>query len=301
MGAFMESCEQGPGRVRGTGRRAGPDRPGAHPQDPAAGGRPGRDRRPLRRDRRRSWPATRIVDCDSFDRATEIAARLSNCPGPGPRPRASLTWTSGRSPSPGPTWSPDRGPCRGRAPRTCCASWRRRSSARWCGGTGTSTPPRTRCRRRCWRPPPSGRADGLPDNPRGWLITVASRRLTDLLRSEQSRRAREERGRPADPAGGVAGPGGRRRGRRAGRHAHPAVPVLPPRAVARLADRADPARGRRPDHRGDRPGLPGSRGDHDPADHPGQGSSIADSGVPFGMPTGPERAQRLAWSCTCCT
>jgi hypothetical protein len=23
-----------------------------------------------------------LVDCDSFDRATEIAARLSNCPGP---------------------------------------------------------------------------------------------------------------------------------------------------------------------------------------------------------------------------
>ena len=36
---------------------------------------------------------------------------------------------------------------------------------------------------------PSG---GLPDNPRGWLITVASRRLTDQVRSEQSRRAREE-------------------------------------------------------------------------------------------------------------
>src|SRR5207248_3364046 len=35
-------------------------------------------------------------------------------------------------------------------------------------------------------------AEGVPANPRGWLITVASRRLTDLLRSEQSRRAREE-------------------------------------------------------------------------------------------------------------
>ena len=36
---------------------------------------------------------------------------------------------------------------------------------------------------------PSG---GLPDSPRGWLITVASRRLTDQVRSEQSRRTREE-------------------------------------------------------------------------------------------------------------
>ncbi len=35
-------------------------------------------------------------------------------------------------------------------------------------------------------------ADGIPGNPRGWLITVASRRLTDLLRTEQARRHREE-------------------------------------------------------------------------------------------------------------
>ncbi|HEU4399640.1 MAG TPA: sigma-70 family RNA polymerase sigma factor [Actinomycetota bacterium] len=34
--------------------------------------------------------------------------------------------------------------------------------------------------------------DGVPDNPRGWLITVASRRLTDLLRSEQARQRRED-------------------------------------------------------------------------------------------------------------
>jgi len=55
--------------------------------------------------------------------------------------------------------------------------------------------------------------DGLPGNPKAWLITVASRRLTDLLRSEQARRQREdtvarwaltERGTPrpdAPPAG----------------------------------------------------------------------------------------------------
>jgi RNA polymerase sigma factor (sigma-70 family) len=33
----------------------------------------------------------------------------------------------------------------------------------------------------------------IPDNPRGWLITVAGRRLTDLLRSEQARYRREAR------------------------------------------------------------------------------------------------------------
>src|SRR5215216_5435051 len=37
-----------------------------------------------------------------------------------------------------------------------------------------------------WRP------DRVPDNPKGWLITVAARRLTDLLRSEQARRRRED-------------------------------------------------------------------------------------------------------------
>nr|WP_202886143.1 DUF6596 domain-containing protein [Kribbella sandramycini] len=34
--------------------------------------------------------------------------------------------------------------------------------------------------------------EGLPDNPRGWLIRVGSRRLMDLLRSESARRRREE-------------------------------------------------------------------------------------------------------------
>src|SRR4030088_2310543 len=32
---------------------------------------------------------------------------------------------------------------------------------------------------------------GRPDNPLGWLITVAFRRLTDLLRSEQARQRRQ--------------------------------------------------------------------------------------------------------------
>ena len=35
-------------------------------------------------------------------------------------------------------------------------------------------------------------SEGAPDNPKGWLITVAARRLTDLLRSEQARRRRED-------------------------------------------------------------------------------------------------------------
>lgn len=35
--------------------------------------------------------------------------------------------------------------------------------------------------------------DGVPDNPRGWLIQTAVRKLTDIYRAEQARRRREER------------------------------------------------------------------------------------------------------------
>jgi len=34
--------------------------------------------------------------------------------------------------------------------------------------------------------------EGVPDNPRGWLIQVASRRMTDHIRSESARRRRED-------------------------------------------------------------------------------------------------------------
>ncbi|MGW6278663.1 RNA polymerase sigma factor [Kribbella sp. NPDC055071] len=42
--------------------------------------------------------------------------------------------------------------------------------------------------------------DGVPANPRGWLITVATRRLTDQFRSESARRRRE------DTVAAMAGP-----------------------------------------------------------------------------------------------
>ncbi|MFJ9982781.1 RNA polymerase sigma factor [Streptomyces globisporus] len=41
---------------------------------------------------------------------------------------------------------------------------------------------------------------GIPDNPRGWLIRVASRRLTDRLRSDEARRRREETAAALTPA-----------------------------------------------------------------------------------------------------
>src|SRR5579863_1884163 len=48
--------------------------------------------------------------------------------------------------------------------------------------------------------------EGVPDNPRAWLIQVASRRMTDHIRSELARRHREsivaaEMDQPVLPAG----------------------------------------------------------------------------------------------------
>ena len=44
-------------------------------------------------------------------------------------------------------------------------------------------------------------AQGVPDHPKGWLITVASRRLTDQLRSDEARRRREAAVAAAEPVG----------------------------------------------------------------------------------------------------
>jgi RNA polymerase sigma factor (sigma-70 family) len=41
--------------------------------------------------------------------------------------------------------------------------------------------------------------DGIPDNPRGWLVTVASRRLVELWRSDSARRRREDAVAAAEP------------------------------------------------------------------------------------------------------
>jgi len=49
--------------------------------------------------------------------------------------------------------------------------------------------------------------DGVPDHPRAWLITVAARRLTDLLRAEQARRHREQTAAALMPAGDWITPG----------------------------------------------------------------------------------------------
>jgi len=48
-------------------------------------------------------------------------------------------------------------------------------------------------------------ASGTPDNPRGWLLTVATRRLTDMARSESARRRREDAVFLATPPAVLAG------------------------------------------------------------------------------------------------
>lgn len=44
-------------------------------------------------------------------------------------------------------------------------------------------------------------ADGVPGNPRGWLVTVASRRYIELWRQEGARRRREETVATLEPGG----------------------------------------------------------------------------------------------------
>jgi RNA polymerase sigma factor (sigma-70 family) len=49
-------------------------------------------------------------------------------------------------------------------------------------------------------------AEGVPDNPRGWLVTVAAHRLLDEFRSDQSRRRREDAVMAATPQSALLGP-----------------------------------------------------------------------------------------------
>jgi RNA polymerase sigma factor (sigma-70 family) len=49
-------------------------------------------------------------------------------------------------------------------------------------------------------------AEGVPESPRGWLLTVATRRLTDQWRSESARRARETTAAEMAPAQALVAP-----------------------------------------------------------------------------------------------
>ena len=180
------------------------------------------------------------------------------------------------------------------APSTCCASWRRRCSAPSCGATATSRRPKTRCRRRCSRRRRSGRREGVPDNPRGWLIQVR------VAAHDRSRAQRER----------AAAARGRRRAldRRAGRAAaratsrrrqqddtlillfmccHPALTPL-------VGDRAHAARGRRPDDGARSRARSWCRRRRWRSGSAAPSRAIKASGVPFSMPTSGERGERLS-------
>ena len=119
--------------------------------------------------------------------------------------------------------------------------------------------------------------EGVPDNPRGWLIQVAARRMTDHVRAELARRRRETVVVMQAPTAAAARlrsriSGELRRGRRggSGRHADPAVHVLSPGAHASIGDRAHAAGRRRPHDGRDRERVSGARGDDGAAHQPGQ-------------------------------
>ena len=116
--------------------------------------------------------------------------------------------------------------------------------------------------------------DGSPTNPRAWLITVAARRLTDLLRSEQSRRQREDTARTWALPDEWLAPAADRSWAGGADPDHDDSLILlfmccHPRC-RRLADCPDAARRRRSEHGGNRPGVHGPGSHHDQADQPSQ-------------------------------
>lgn len=134
--------------------------------------------------------------------------------------------------------------------------------------------------------------DGVPDSPRGWLITVASRRLTDLLRGEQARRRREDTVNQWTPPGRSLAPAADRPASESDDTlillfmcCHPALSpasqiALTLRAVGGLTT-AEIARAFLVPEATMTRRITRAK------------QRVKDSGLPFGMPPGPERAKRL--------
>ena len=103
--------------------------------------------------------------------------------------------------------------------------------------------------------------EGVPDNPRGWLTTVASRRLIDQMRSEQARREREWA--TATEVVPEDVPGTDDTLVLLFLCCHPTLTAASQTALTLRG-------GRRPDHRRDRPRVPGAGGHDGGQDQPGQ-------------------------------
>ena len=142
--------------------------------------------------------------------------------------------------------------------------------------------------------------DGVPGNPRGWLIQVASRRMTDAIRSELARRRREEAWTmqaPAEDEAAMALLGGDGLRGTTGGDADDALillfmcchPALTPSSAIALTLRAV----------GGLTTAEIANAFLVPESTMAQRISrakqrIKDSGIPFAMPTDRERAERLA-------
>ena len=222
-----------------------------------------------------------MVDCAGLDRATEIAARRSRTRD-GSVSRSDRRWTSPAWRCEAPMGAP---PTSGRR----CGRWRLRSSGRWCATTASFDACEDAVQDALLEASVAWSENGVPQSPRGWLISVASRRLTDRWRSDTARRRREATVaalEPTESRQALRTPSTRRR-----RHVDAAVLVLPPRLDEQLAGRADSARRRRAHHSGDRPGVLRPRVDHGPTDQPRQGADHRGRGpVPHARD---ERPQRL--------
>ncbi len=84
--------------------------------------------------------------------------------------------------------------------------------------------------------------EGVPGNPRGWLMQVAARRMTDEIRSDVARREREAAAAALEAGYILPVPGLGARCRRR-RHAGPYLHVLPSCFEHIFSDCADAARG----------------------------------------------------------
>ena len=107
--------------------------------------------------------------------------------------------------------------------------------------------------------------DDPPQDPKGWLVTVAWRKFLDAARADTSRRRREVRieGEPMPvPVEAVDDT------------LQLYFPVRSTLLDTGIVRRAHAARGRRPDYASDRAGLPRAGGDHGPADQPGQADRL---------------------------
>src|SRR5262249_38061580 len=170
-------------RLRRVRRRAGPHRPGARPPGPAARRRPGRHRRAVPGD---PGGAGRLHD----------RRRLRHRPGHRDRRRVRQPGRRRRVRR----HPPDRGRRRGavglNAPPRATEDLLRRLAPQVLGAVvrrfGHFDTAEDAVQEALLAAATKWPSDGVPDDPRAWLIKVASRRLTDLLRSEQARQRRED-------------------------------------------------------------------------------------------------------------